>query len=67
VFIHEASQRAGIILVKVNHAVMGAISQTRDEIFIGQDLLLLMVDSHNLVITNLYAAMICLANHGGIF
>ena len=54
--VHEAGQRAGEILAKVNHAVMGAISQARDEIFVGRDPILLMVDPHSLVITGLYAA-----------
>lgn len=54
--VHEAGQRAGEILAKVNHAVMGAISQARDEIFVGRDPILLMVDPCSLVITGLYAA-----------
>jgi hypothetical protein len=54
--VHEAGQRAGEILAKVNHAVMGAIPQARDEIFAGRDPILLMVDPHSLVITGLYAA-----------
>ena len=54
--VHEAGQRAGEILAKVNHAVMGAISQARGEIFVGHDPILLMVDPHSLVITGLYAA-----------
>ena len=54
--VHEAGQRAGEILAKVNHAVMGAISQARDEIFVGRDPILLMVDPRSLVITGLYAA-----------
>ena len=54
--VHEAGQRAGEVLAKVNHAVMGAISQARDEIFVGRDPILLMVDPRSLVITGLYAA-----------
>jgi len=54
--VHEAGQRAGEILAKVNHPVMGAISQARDEIFVGRDPILLMVDPRSLVITGLYAA-----------
>jgi len=53
--IHEAGQRAGEILAKVNHAVMGAVMQARDELFVGRDPILLMVDPHSLVITGLYA------------
>ena len=53
--IHEAGQRAGEILAKVNHAVMGAVIQARDELFVGRDPILLMVDPHSLVITGLYA------------
>jgi hypothetical protein len=55
-FVHEAGQRAGEILAKVNHAGMGAINQARDEIFAGHDPILLMVDPRSLVITGLYAA-----------
>jgi hypothetical protein len=54
--VHEAGQRAGEILAKVNHVVMGAISQARDEIFVGHDPILLMVDPRSLVITGLYSA-----------
>jgi len=53
--IHEAGQQAGEILAKVNHAVMGAVMQARDELFVGRDPILLMVDPHSLVITGLYA------------
>ena len=53
--IHEAGQRAGEILAKVDHAVMGAVMQARDELFVGRDPILLMVDPHSLVITGLYA------------
>ena len=52
---HEAGQRAGEILAEVNHAVMGAVMQARDELFVGRDPILLMVDPHSLVITGLYA------------
>lgn len=54
--VHEAGQRAGEILAKVNHVVMGTISQARDEIFVGHDPILLMVDPRSLVITGLYSA-----------
>jgi hypothetical protein len=53
--IHEAGQRAGEILAKVDHTVMGAVMQARDELFVGRDPILLMVDPHSLVITGLYA------------
>jgi hypothetical protein len=53
--IHEAGQQAGEILARVDHAVMGAVMQARDELFVGRDPILLMVDPHSLVITGLYA------------
>ena len=53
--IHEAGQRAGEILAKVDHAVMSAVMQARDELFVGRDPILLMIDPHSLVITGLYA------------
>jgi Txe/YoeB family toxin of Txe-Axe toxin-antitoxin module len=53
--IHEAGQRAGEILAQVDHTVMGAVMQARDELFVGRDPILLMVDPHSLVITGLYA------------
>ncbi len=52
---HEAGRRAGEILKAVDHAVMGAVVQARDEIFVGQEPILLMVEPHSLVITGLYA------------
>jgi len=53
---HEAGVRAGEILKGVNHAAMGAVMQARDELFVGRDPILLMVEPHSLVITGLYAA-----------
>jgi hypothetical protein len=53
---HEAGARAGEILKAVDHAGMGAVMQARDELFVGRDPILLMVEPHSLVITGLYAA-----------
>jgi len=51
----EAGRQAGEILNRVNHAVMGEVAQARDEIFVGREPILLMVEPHSLVITGLYA------------
>jgi hypothetical protein len=53
--IHEAGRRAGEILKAVDHSVMGEVAQARDEIFVGREPILLMVEPHSLVITGLYA------------
>ena len=53
---HEAGARAGEILKAVDHAVMGPVMQARDELFVGRDPILLMVEPHSLVITGLHAA-----------
>lgn len=53
--IHEAGRRAGEILAKVDHAVLGAVVQARDELFVGREPILLMVEPKSLVITGLYA------------
>jgi hypothetical protein len=47
--------RAGEILNAVDHSVLGAVVQARDEIFVGQEPILLMVEPYSLVITGLYA------------
>lgn len=52
---HEAGKRAGEILQKVDHSVLGEVVQARDELFVGRDPILLMVEPHSLVITGLYA------------
>ena len=52
---HEAGIRAGEILNAVDHSVLGAVMQARDEIFVGQEPILLMVEPYSLVITGLYA------------
>jgi hypothetical protein len=52
---HEAGFRAGEILKQVDHSVMEAVVQARDELFVGHDPILLMVEPHSLVITGLYA------------
>jgi hypothetical protein len=53
---HEAGARAGEILQQVDHSVMGAVVQARDELFVGRDPILLMVEPHSLTITGLYAS-----------
>ena len=52
---HEAGWQAGEVLAKVNHAVLGAVMQARDELFVGREPILLMVEPKSLVITGLYA------------
>ena len=52
---HEAGIRAGEILRRVDHAVMGAVVLARDELFVGREPILLMVEPHSLVITSLFA------------
>jgi hypothetical protein len=52
---HKAGRRAGEILAKVDHAVLGAVMQARDELFVGREPILLMVEPKSLVITGLYA------------
>jgi len=53
--IHEAGRRAGEILAKVDHAALGAVMQARDELFVGREPILLMVEPKSLAITGLYA------------
>jgi len=53
--IHEAGQRAGEILQAVDHSVLGSVMQARDELFVGRDPILLLVEPHSLAITGLYA------------
>ncbi len=52
---HEAGKRAGEILQQVDHSVMGAVVLARDELFVGREPILLMVEPHSLVITSLFA------------
>jgi hypothetical protein len=52
---HEAGIRAGEILQRIDHAVLGKVVQARDELFVGREPILLMVEPHSLVITGLYA------------
>jgi hypothetical protein len=52
---HAAGKRAGEILNAVDHSVLGKVVQARDEIFVGREPILLMVEPHSLVITGLYA------------
>ena len=53
--LHTAGRRAGEILEGVDHSPLGAVVQARDELFVGRDPILLMVEPHSLVITGLYA------------
>lgn len=53
--LHEVGQRAGAILQSVDHSTLGAAMQVRDELFVGRDPILLMVEPHSLTITGLYA------------
>jgi hypothetical protein len=53
--LHKAGMRAGEILRQVDHAGMGQVVLARDELFVGRDPILLMVEPHSLVITSLYA------------
>jgi len=53
--LHEAGRRAGEILQEIDHSVLGKVVQARDELFVGRDPILLMVEPHSLAITGLYA------------
>jgi hypothetical protein len=53
--LNEAGQRAGAILQAVDHSALGAVMQARDELFVGRDPILLLVEPHSLTITGLYA------------
>lgn len=53
--LHEAGQRAGQILQQVDHTPLGPVLQARDELFVGRDPILLMVEPRSLTITGLYA------------
>jgi len=53
--VHEAGQRAGTILQSVDHSALGAVMQARDELFVGREPILLMVEPRSLTITGLYA------------
>lgn len=53
--VHEAGRRAGEILQSVDHSILGSVMQARDELFVGRDPILLMVEPHSLAITGLYA------------
>ena len=53
--LHRAGQRAGQILERVDHSVLGPVVQARDELFTGREPNLLLVEPHSLVITGLYA------------
>jgi hypothetical protein len=53
--LHQAGQRAGEILQSVDHSSLGSVMQARDELFVGREPILLMVEPGSLVITGLYA------------
>jgi len=53
--LHEAGTRADEILKNVDHSVLGPVMQARDELFVGREPILLMVELNSLVITGLYA------------
>ena len=53
--LHEAGQRAGKILEKVDHSPLGPVVLARDELFTGRNPNLLLVEPRSLVITGLYA------------
>jgi len=53
--LHEAGKRAGELLQHIDHSVLGEVVQARDELFVGRDPILLMVEPNSLVITGLYA------------
>jgi len=52
---HEAGKQAGEILQKVDHSVMGAVVLARDELLVGREPILLMVEPHSLVVASLFA------------
>ena len=53
--LHEAGKRTGAILEQIDHSVLGEVVQARDELFVGREPILLMVEPNSLVITGLYA------------
>jgi hypothetical protein len=53
--LHSAGQRAGEILQSIDHTPLGQAVQARDELFVGRDPILLLVEPHSLTITGLYA------------
>ncbi len=53
--LHTAGQRAGKILEAVDHSSLGPVVQARDELFVGREPILVMVEPSSLVITGLYA------------
>jgi hypothetical protein len=53
--LHEAGQRAGEVLDRVDHRSLGEVILARDEIFRGRQPNLLLVEPHTLTITGLYA------------
>jgi hypothetical protein len=52
--LHEAGQRAGEVLARVDHRSLGEVILARDEIFRGRQPNLLLVEPHTLTITGLY-------------
>jgi hypothetical protein len=53
--LHEAGQRAGEVLARVDHRSLGEVILARDEIFRGRQPNLLLVEPRSLTITGLYA------------
>ncbi len=53
--LHEAGRKAGEILAQMDHSTLGPVIQARDELFVGREPILLMVEPKSLVITGLYA------------
>lgn len=53
--VHEAGRRAGEILQSVDYSPLGSVMQARDELFVGREPILLMVEPRSLTITGLYA------------
>ena len=54
---HQVGEQAGKILQGVDHSILGSVMQARDELFVGRDPILLMVEPKSLVITGLYATV----------
>jgi hypothetical protein len=52
---HAAGRRAGEILQSIDHSPLGLVMQARDELFVGREPILLMVEPRSLTITGLYA------------
>lgn len=53
--LHEAGQRAGEILAQVDYRPLGPQVLARDELYVGRQPILVLVEPHSLAITGLYA------------